>query len=78
MLKLLERTPGTHIFIEVPYRNCFFFDDCVSTLAPTTKLCLAANMTFENESVQIHSVQAWKTLPKPDIHKIPVIFLMHS
>jgi 16S rRNA (cytidine1402-2'-O)-methyltransferase len=78
MLKLLEKTPETHIFIEVPYRNSFFFDDCLATLAPTTKLCLAANMTFENENVQVHSIQTWKRLPKPDIHKVPVVFLMHS
>lgn len=78
VLKTIERAGGTHIFIEAPYRNRAFFDDCLATLSPTTKLCLAANMTKSDEWVMVHSIQTWKTLPQPWIHKIPVVFVIHS
>ena len=78
MLKKIERTEGTHIFIEAPYRNLGLFSDCLKTLSPSTRLCLAANMTLNDEWVAVHSIQTWKTLPQPKIHKIPTVFLVQA
>ncbi len=76
LLKRIEREEGTHIFIEAPYRNRVLFSDCLATLSPSTRLCLAANMTLKDEWVLVRTIQAWKTAPQPEIHKVPIVFLI--
>ena len=39
-------------------------------------LCIAANITGENEFIQTKSIQDWKKEGTPDLHKQPVIFLI--
>jgi 16S rRNA (cytidine1402-2'-O)-methyltransferase len=81
-IKSLERRSReekqTQIFIETPYRNHKLIDDLLSHLAPTTRLCLAANLTVLGEFVQTHPVKDWRRLGIPDLHKIPCIFLIQS
>ena len=42
----------TQIFIETPYRNEKFFAELLERLAPTTKLCVACNITAEDEYIK--------------------------
>jgi 16S rRNA (cytidine1402-2'-O)-methyltransferase len=65
----------TQIFIETPYRNNQLASDLLKTCSPTTLLCIAANITGENELIATKSVQEWKN-KMPDLHKIPTIFLL--
>lgn len=68
---------STKIFIETPYRNNQLTDTLLQTCAPQTKLCIAVDITAATESITTRTVAQWKT-KKPDIHKRPAIFLLHS
>lgn len=66
----------TQIFIETPYRNGKLFDDMLSTLSANTKLCVASNISAENQFIKTATISEWKRSSKPDIQKIPTIFLI--
>ncbi|HSH20729.1 MAG TPA: SAM-dependent methyltransferase [Draconibacterium sp.] len=65
----------TQIFIETPYRNNHILNDLIKTCSPTTLLCIAANITGENEFIVTKNIQQWKG-NVPDLHKQPAIFLL--
>lgn len=65
----------TQIFIETPYRNNHLIADLLKTCAPTTLLCIAANITGENEFIATKNIQQWRS-KVPDLHKQPVIYLI--
>jgi 16S rRNA (cytidine1402-2'-O)-methyltransferase len=66
----------TQIFIETPYRNNQMFDALLSACNPSTKICIAVDLTSEKEFIKTRSVADWKK-DKPDIHKRPAIFLLY-
>jgi 16S rRNA (cytidine1402-2'-O)-methyltransferase len=78
-LKSLEQTAKsknqTQIFMETPYRNNQLFEDALQNLHPETLLCIAANITAEDELIKTLPVREWKK-QKPDLHKKPTIFLL--
>ena len=67
----------TQLFIETPYRNHKMMEDIIKTCKPTTKLCIAANITCEGEYIKTKTVQEWKG-KLPDLNKIPCIFLIYK
>lgn len=67
----------TQIFIETPYRNHKLIEELIKNCKPQTKLCIAANLTCENEFVQTRSIGEWKG-KIPDLSKIPTIFLLYK
>lgn len=67
----------TEIFMEAPYRNNKFLDTVLQTLQPTTLLCIAANITADNEYIRTRPVEAWRK-GLPDLHKQPAIFLIFA
>jgi len=71
------KSTGTQLFIETPYRNNALFDTLVKTLRPTTKLCVAANITDTNEFIQTHTVKDWAQ-KRPELHKQPALFLFQA
>lgn len=70
----------TQIFIETPYRNNHVIEQLISDLQEETSLCIASNLTGENELVISKKVKEWKSdLAKkqvPDLHKQPTIFIL--
>jgi len=42
--QLVQKTGFSQIFMETPYRNNQLFEDLIKFLAPSTKLCIAANI----------------------------------
>lgn len=72
---LAQKTGQTQIFIETPYRNNQMIDDLLKTCSPATLLCIAANLTGENEFVVTKTISQWKG-KTPDLHKQPAIFLI--
>ncbi|MEI6433528.1 MAG: SAM-dependent methyltransferase [Bacteroidota bacterium] len=66
----------TQIFIETPYRNLQLFDAIVSVCNPETMLCLATNITGDQEIIVSKPIRIWKNR-KPDIHKKNTIFLLY-
>lgn len=73
--KLAQKNGQTQIFIETPYRNNQLINDLLKTCSPSTLLCIAANLTGENEFMATKSVAQWKG-KVPDLHKQPAIFLI--
>ena len=65
----------TQIFIETPYRNNQLMEALLSVCQPSTKICIAVDLTGEKELIKTRSVADWKR-NKPDIHKRPAIFLL--
>jgi 16S rRNA (cytidine1402-2'-O)-methyltransferase len=64
----------TQLFIETPYRNQVMCDDLLKTLAPTTLLCIARDLTGSDESIQTKSVNAWQK-QAPEMTRLPTLFL---
>jgi 16S rRNA (cytidine1402-2'-O)-methyltransferase len=67
----------TQIFIETPYRNNQLLETLIKTCHPQSQICVAADLTGENESIQTKAVQHWKAAV-PQLHKRPVIFLLYA
>jgi 16S rRNA (cytidine1402-2'-O)-methyltransferase len=65
----------TQIFIETPYRNNQLIADLLKTCSTSTLLCIAANITAENEFILTKPIAEWKK-NVPDLHKQPAIFLI--
>ena len=67
----------TQIFIETPFRNNQMLAEILRLAKPSTKLCIAANLTSANEILLTKSIAEWKKTPL-DLHKIPAIFLLFA
>jgi 16S rRNA (cytidine1402-2'-O)-methyltransferase len=67
----------TQIFIETPYRNNQLIKDLLQTCKPSTRLCIAVDITAPTESIQTKTIAEWKK-NTPDIHKRLAIFLLLS
>lgn len=65
----------TQIFIETPYRNNQLIADLLKTCSTSTLLCIAANITAENEFISTKPIAEWKK-NVPDLHKQAAIFLI--
>ena len=72
----------TQIFIETPYRNMQMLEELCRTLQGQTRLCVAADITAENEYIRTMTIGDWKHLisqgKQPDLHKRPCIFLIYK
>lgn len=69
------RKKSTQIFIETPYRNNPLIETLLKTCKPSTRICIAAELTGANEFVRTKTVAEWQQ-QKTDFHKKPVIFLL--
>ena len=65
----------TEIFIETPYRNDVLFAALVETCSPGTRLCVAADLTLDSESIKTKTIAEWKIGAAP-IGKRPCVFLL--
>jgi 16S rRNA (cytidine1402-2'-O)-methyltransferase len=70
-----ERLKQTQLFIETPFRNNPMLEEILRTCKPTTRLCIACNLTGADEMVKTQTVAAWKK-QIPELHKQPCIFLL--
>lgn len=79
-LKILEQRASTEhqtqLFIETPYRNNKMVEDILKNCRPQTRLCIAANITCEDEYIKTKTLKEWKG-HVPDLSKIPCIFLLY-
>lgn len=71
-----RKQQSTQLFIETPYRNQHVLEDLVANLLPTTRLCVACNMTAQDELIVTKTVADWKKTALPDLHKKPALFLL--
>ena len=70
-----RRDQETQIFIETPYRNSALFQALIDTCRGDTLLCLAIEVTAENEMIVTRSIAEWRknTLSS---EKRPTVFLL--
>ena len=68
---------STQIFIETPYRNDQLLETLLKTCKPTTRICIAGELTGPNEYIKTKTVADWKK-EKTGFHKKPVIFLLQA
>lgn len=66
----------TQMFIETPYRNVAMLTTILVTLAPSTRLCVAADLTLRSESVLTRRVHEWRDSDLTPYAKRPAIFLV--
>ncbi len=67
----------TQLFIETPYRNQKLAVDILLHCKPKTRLCIAMNISLQDEFIVTRSVKNWKgTLP--DMHKKPTVFIIYK
>ncbi len=71
----LQKSGETQIFIETPYRNERLFKTLISKLENNTKLCLAVDITGENQYIKTKTVKEWKSSDNPTV-KLPTIFII--
>ena len=75
MARRIEREQQTQIFIEAPYRNNQLIADLAIHLPAGMRLCVASDITGENERIITLTIGEWKHAHY-DYHKIPTIFLL--
>lgn len=75
--KKVYKDNQAQVFIETPYRNNQLLKDIVKACRPGTALCIACDLTLENEFIKTKTISDWsKTLP--GIHKRPAVFLLYK
>ena len=67
----------TQLFIETPYRNMKLVEELIKTCRPSTKLCIASNITCDDEFIQTRPIKEWSG-KLPDLNKKPTIFLIYK
>ena len=78
-LRTLEKISGqlkqTQIIIETPYRNDSLFADMLAVCNPSTRICVAANITMPDAYIKTMKASAWKK-EGLIIGKRPCVFLI--
>ncbi|UKT63891.1 SAM-dependent methyltransferase [Pedobacter mucosus] len=71
-----SRYKQTQIFIETPFRNNQMLEEILKSCKPNTQLCIACNLTAEDEFIKTQTVYLWRK-EEIDLHKKPAIFLLY-
>ena len=72
----VQKSGYSQIFMETPYRNNQLLEDLIKFLNPNTKLCIAANINHPTEEfIKTQKIFDWKN-KKPELHKIPAVFVL--
>lgn len=80
-IKALERLSKekdqAQIFIETPYRNNKLLEDLIQILHPSTRICIACDLTLASEFIVTKTASQWAKT-KVDLHKRPTIFILQK
>ena len=68
----------TQIFIETPYRNRQMLESLTKSCSPTTRICIATDLTLENEHISTNTCGEWKKQALPEIDRRPTVFLLQA
>lgn len=78
-IKTIERISlqlnQSQIIIETPYRNQSLFEELLALCNPRTRLCVAANITMEDEFIKTKTVAQWRNSHMV-IGKRPCVFVL--
>ena len=70
-----RRLKQTQLFIETPYRNEAMFASLLQNLNGNTRLCVARDITGQNEWIKTATIAQWKSQPAPSLNKQATLFL---
>ena len=76
--QISQRQKQSQLLIETPYRNVAMFQSLIETLAPQTRLCVARDLTGEQEWVKTRTIADWRRQPTPDLASWPTLFLFQA
>jgi 16S rRNA (cytidine1402-2'-O)-methyltransferase len=68
----------TQIFIETPYRNRQMLETLLKVCGPATRICIATDLTLEDESIQTRTSDQWRNKGLPNIDRRPTVFLLQA
>lgn len=69
----VRRSGETHLFMDTPFRNMNVLEDLLNELSDDTLICIASNLTLQNELIQTMSVKNWRENAY-DLAKSPTMF----
>ena len=78
VIRDLERVSAggqTQIFMETPYRNRTIVEDILAVCQPSTRLCIAADISLAGEAIRTMTVSDWHG-NVPELDKRPAVFLI--
>lgn len=75
--KNIYQNNQTQIFIEAPYRNNQLIEAILNSCRNDSFLCIASEITSENEFIKTKSIAEWKKT-KYDFHKKNTVFLLYK
>ncbi len=68
----------SQIFMETPYRNMQLLEILLKHCHGATLLCIACDITGNNEYMQTKSISQWKQSKLPALHKKPTVFVLSA
>jgi len=74
-IEQLAKSGMTQLFMDAPYRNNQVLEDVLATCQLNSKLCIASNITCDNERINTKTIGEWSQR-KPDLNKMPVMFVL--
>jgi len=81
-LRTLEQQSRTHrrteLFIETPYRNAALLQAIAQSLAPRTRVCVAADLTLATETIECKAASRWRGDDGRRFERRPAIFLLQA
>ena len=72
---LVSKENQTQLFIEAPFRNYQLVKDLLENTPDDLKLCIAMEITNEEEFIETKSIKSWKK-SIPELHKKMCVFLL--
>ena len=70
-----RRKGATHIFMDTPFRSMHVFEDMLNDLSDDTLLCVACNLTLNEERIQTMKISDWRENAF-DVSKLPTMFAL--
>jgi 16S rRNA (cytidine1402-2'-O)-methyltransferase len=81
-IKALEehsmKSRQTEIFMETPHRNQLLLEMLVNELSSATKLCIASNLTMDDQTIVMKRIAVWQNAVLPDLQRRPALFLINA
>jgi 16S rRNA (cytidine1402-2'-O)-methyltransferase len=68
----------TELFIETPYRNAAMLGSLTTALGTATRVCVAADLTLDSETVECRSAAQWRRVDHARFERRPAIFLLQA
>lgn len=75
--KLSFESGQAQIFIETPYRNEKLFHELIRKLKPSTRICVATDITLPTEQILTKTVNEWQRA-QVEINKRPTVFIIQA